>query len=118
MNQLDGPIRGPDTPRSIATLAHRTASMTTPALLGLSQTSSLTSMLIGTSPKVVPSRRMCAHLRSVSHGTKSLGPTWTSSSASGVSNWLVTAWVLEIFFDVSLSRSSMFLKSELPPKLS
>ena len=30
----------------------------------------------------------------------------------------VTDWVLEIFFDTSRSRSSMFMKSMLPPKLS
>jgi hypothetical protein len=36
----------------------------------------------------------------------------------GMSSWLVTAWVLEIFFDSSRSRSSMFWKSVLPPKLS
>ncbi len=43
--------------------------MTMPAELGESQTSSFSSTLIGTSPKPVPSRRMWAHLRSVSHGT-------------------------------------------------
>lgn len=59
----------PPTPRSSASLAHRTASITTPAELGLSQTSSFSSMDSGTSPKVVPSRRMCAHFRSVSQGT-------------------------------------------------
>ena len=32
--------------------------------------------------------------------------------------WLVTAWVFEIFFDSRRSRSSMFLKSMLPPTLS
>jgi hypothetical protein len=30
----------------------------------------------------------------------------------------VTDWVLEIFFDWSRLRSSMFMKSMLPPKLS
>ena len=43
--------------------------MITPALFGLSQTSSLSSALSGTSPKVVPSMRMWHHLRSLSHGT-------------------------------------------------
>ena len=43
--------------------------MMTPALFGLSQTSSLSSMFNGTSPKVVPSIRMWHHLRSLSHGT-------------------------------------------------
>ncbi len=36
-------------------------------------------------------------------------------------SWLmfeVTAWVLEIFLDSRRSRSSMFLKSMLPPTLS
>ena len=37
--------------------------MMTPALLGLSQTSSLSSALSGTSPNVVPSIRMWHHLR-------------------------------------------------------
>ena len=43
--------------------------MTMPAEFGESHTSSFSSMLMGTSPKPVPSSRMCAHLRSVSHGT-------------------------------------------------
>ena len=42
----------------MASFAHRTASMTTPALLGLSHTSSFSSALIGTFPNVVPSIRM------------------------------------------------------------
>ena len=52
-----------------ASLASRTASMTIPAELGESQTSSLSSTLSGTSPNDVPSMRMYAHLRSVSQGT-------------------------------------------------
>ena len=56
-------------PWSIASLAQRTASMTTPAEFGESHTSSFSSTFSGTSPNAVPSRRMCAHLRSVSHGT-------------------------------------------------
>ena len=35
-----------------------------------------------------------------------------------VGTWEVTDWVLEIFFDWSRLRSSMFMKSMLPPKLS
>ncbi len=42
---------------------------TTPAEFGLSQTSSFSSSESGTLPKVVPSMRICAHLRSVSHDT-------------------------------------------------
>ena len=61
---------------------------------------------------------MKANLRSVSQGTKSDGPTCTSSAGRGSPNWLVTAWVLEIFFDSSRSRSSMFWKSVLPPTFS
>jgi hypothetical protein len=38
------------------------------------------------------------------------------SKTSGTSSWLVTARVLDSFFDSSRSRSSMFLKSALPPK--
>ena len=42
----------------------------------------------------------------------------TSSAAMPLSIWLVTDWVFEIFFDSRRSRSSMFLKSMLPPTLS
>ena len=94
------------------------ASMTTPAELGLSHTSSFSSTFSGTSPKVVPSMRMWHHLRSANQGTWSDGPTCTSEPANSDSSWLVTAWVLEIFLDSSRSRSSMFRKSVLPPKLS
>ena len=52
-----------------ASFASRTASITMPAEFGESHTSSLSSMLSGTSPKDDPSMRMYAHLRSVSHGT-------------------------------------------------
>ena len=74
MKYADGPRMGPDNPRSFAILAHRIASMTTPAELGLSQTSSFNSTFSGTSPKLVPSSLMYAHLRSESQGTWSLGP--------------------------------------------
>jgi hypothetical protein len=40
-----------------------------PAEFGESHTSSFASSVSGTSPKASPSSRMCAHLRSVSHGT-------------------------------------------------
>ena len=43
---------------------------------------------------------------------------WTSWAAMPLSNCDVTAWVFEIFFDSRRSRSSMFLKSMLPPTLS
>ena len=56
-------------PWSSASLAQRTASITTPAEFGESQTSSFSSTFSGTSPKVVPSMRMWHHLRSFSHGT-------------------------------------------------
>ena len=56
-------------PRSLAIFAALIASMTMPAELGESQTSSLYSRLSGTSPKFRPSRRMNAHLRSSSHAT-------------------------------------------------
>ena len=92
--------------------------MTTPAELGLSHTSSLNSMLSGTSPNSRPSRRMYAHLRSLSQATWSDGPMWMSSGAMSKLSWLVTAFVLLIFFDSRRSRSSMFLKSMLPPTLS
>ena len=96
----------------------RTASITTPAELGESQTSSFRSTLIGTLPNSRPSMRMCAHLRSSSQGTWSDGPMWMSSALMPRRSWEVTDWVFEIFLDVRRSRSSMFMKSMLPPKLS
>ena len=48
-------MSGPLMPRSRASLTQRTASMTTPAELGESQTSILASNRRGTLPKVVPS---------------------------------------------------------------
>ena len=89
--------------------------MITPAEFGESHTSSFNSRFNGTSPKLRPSKRMYAHLRSSSHGTWSDGPMWTDSGAIPPSIWLVTAWVFESFFDSSRSRSNMFLKSMLPP---
>src|SRR5207245_7502237 len=67
MKYADGPSNGPPMPRSSATFAHRTASMITPAEFGESQTSSLSSTLRGTSPKLQPTRRMYAHCRSCGH---------------------------------------------------
>ena len=58
MKYDDGPTSVPVSPRSRPSFRQRTASMTTPALFGLSQTSSLSSALSGTSPNVVPSIRM------------------------------------------------------------
>ncbi len=51
-------MSAPPNPRSNASFAQRMASITTPAELGESQTSSFTSQLSGTLPKVVPSMRM------------------------------------------------------------
>ena len=67
-------------PWSSASLMQRTASITTPAEFGESQTSSFSSTFSGTSPKVRPSSRMYAHLRSLSHGTWSDGPMCTLSA--------------------------------------
>ena len=64
-----GPPSAPATPLFSASFASRTASITIPAEFGESQTSSFSSTFSGTSPKAVPSMRMYAHLRSVSHGT-------------------------------------------------
>ena len=69
ISQELGPKSEPLMPLSRASLQNRTASITMPALLGLSWTSSLSSMLRGTSPNDFPSRRMNAHLRSLSQGT-------------------------------------------------
>src|SRR5690606_34364792 len=115
MKYEEGARIGPPMPRSLAILAARTASMMIPAELGESQTSSLYSRLSGTSPKARPSRRTYAHLRSSSHGTWSEGPMCTAPALSSCGIWEVTDWVLEIFLDSRRSRSSMFLKSMLPP---
>ena len=90
----------------------------TPAELGESHTSSFISIVNGTSPKFRPSRRIIAHFRSWSHGTWSDGPMWMFSLLSGSSSCDWTDCVFETFFEVSRSRSSMFMKSMLPPKLS
>src|ERR687895_2859298 len=92
-----GAMRGPPTLRSSASLAHLTASMTTPAEFGESHTSSLSSMLMGISPNSRPSMRMYAHLRSLSHGTWSDGPMWMSSASMPFEICDVTDCVLEIF---------------------
>ena len=92
--------------------------MITPAEFGESQTSSFISIVSGTSPKLRPSSRICAHLRSSSHGTWSLGPMWMLSLSSGSSSCDCTDCVFEIFFETRRSRSSMFMKSMLPPKFS
>ena len=118
MKYADGPSSGPPMPRSLASLAQRSASMMTPAEFGESHTSSLSSRFSGTSPKLRPSSRMYAHLRSWSQATWSDGPMCTSSASMPLSSWLVTAWVFEIFLDSRRSRSSMFLKSMLPPTFS
>jgi len=65
----DGAISAPFRPWSSPSFAQRTASMTMPAELGESHTSSFISRLSGTSPNVVPSMRMWHHLRSFNHGT-------------------------------------------------
>src|SRR5664279_938066 len=57
MKYDDADSTGPPTPRSLAILAARTASMITPAEFGESHTSSLYSRLSGTSPNARPSRR-------------------------------------------------------------
>ena len=64
-----GPSSWPPMPWLSASLQQRTASITMPAEFGESHTSSLSSAVSGTSPNAWPSSRMCAHLRSVSHGT-------------------------------------------------
>ena len=64
----DGAISAPFSPWSSPSFAQRTASITMPAELGESHTSSFISRLSGTSPNVVPSIRMWHHLRSLSHG--------------------------------------------------
>src|SRR5215469_9242411 len=109
---------GPPMPRSLAIFAARTASMITPAEFGESQTSSLYSRFRGVSPNDRPSSLTYAHLRSSSHGTWSDGPMCTSALAISCGICEVTDWVLEIFLDWRRLRSSMFMKSMLPPKLS
>ena len=92
--------------------------MITPAEFGESQTSSLYSRFSGTSPNARPSSRTYAILRSSSHGTWSDGPMCTAARSISCGICEVTARVLEIFLDWSRLRSSMFMKSMLPPKLS
>jgi len=58
MKYAEGATIVPPRPRSSASRQQRMASMTTPALFGESHTSSFSSRLSGTSPKVVPSMRM------------------------------------------------------------
>src|SRR5512136_117342 len=58
MNMEHGATSDPLSPLSRPSLQHLMASMTMPAELGLSQTSSLHSRFSGTLPKVVPSMRM------------------------------------------------------------
>src|SRR5690242_16641874 len=111
-------VTGPPMPRSRAIFAARTASMMTPAELGESHTSSLYSRLSGTSPNERPSSLTYAIFLSSSHGTWSDGPMCTLARSISCGIWEVTAWVLEIFFDWSRLRSSMFMKSMLPPKFS
>ena len=69
LKYADGAMSAPFSPWSRPSLAQRTASMTMPAELGESQTSSFISRFSGTSPNVVPSMRIWHHLRSFSHGT-------------------------------------------------
>ena len=58
MKQAEGATSDPLRPLSRASLQHLIASMTIPAELGLSHTSSLSSRFRGSLPKVVPSMRM------------------------------------------------------------
>ena len=55
MKYADGPRMGPLSPLSLAILQHLIASITTPAELGLYQTSNFNYNFRGTSPKLVPS---------------------------------------------------------------
>src|SRR5699024_3007144 len=73
MKYDDADSTGPPMPRSLAIFAARSESMMMPAEFGESHTSSLYSMLMGASPKALPSSRTYAHLRSSSHCTKSEG---------------------------------------------
>ncbi len=83
MKYADAVSSGPAIFRSSAILQARTASMMIPAEFGESHTSSLRSTFSGTSPNALPSSRMCAHLRSASHGTWSDGPMWTLARSTG-----------------------------------
>jgi hypothetical protein len=109
---------GPPIPRSSAIFAARTASMITPALFGESQTSSLHLQVqrhvaecpgppVGRTPTCgrsshgdVVRRDRCARCRA---------GIWCDAPGD------VTAWVLDTFLDSRRSRSSMFMKSMLPP---
>src|ERR1044071_7480419 len=99
MKYDDADRLGPPMPRSRAIFAARIASMMMPAEFGESHTSSLSSALSGTSPNVLPSSRVYAHLRSSSHGTWSDGPMWTVPRSMSCGICDMTDWVFEIFFD-------------------
>lgn len=118
MKYAEAASTGPPSPRSLAIFAARSASMITPAEFGESQTSSFSSAFSGTSPNVRPSSRMYVHFRSSSHGTWSAGPMCTSWAFISCGIWEVTDWVFDSFLETSRERSSMFMKSMFPPKLS
>ena len=80
MKYADGPSSGPPMPRSRATLQQRTASMITPAELGESHTSSLSSTLSGHVAEVAALERGCRPTcgrRATARGRD--GPMCTSS---------------------------------------
>ena len=110
---------GPPMPRSRAIFAARTASMMTPAEFGESQTSSLSS---GVQRGVAEGAALQADVGPLAvveprHVVRR-ADVHVAPCAISCGICEVTDWVLEIFFDTRRLRSSMFMKSMLPPKLS
>ena len=113
---------GPPMPRSLAILAARTASMMMPARVGgvpdlelvlevqrdVTEGATLEAD-VGPLAVVEPRRRS---------RTGRCGRCGRRPCRQRPVRLEVTAWVLEIFLDSRRSRSSMFLKSMLPPTLS
>ena len=80
MKYADGPSNGPPMPRSWATLQQRRASMTTPGRVGRVPHLQLELDVEGHVAEVAALDADVRPLAPSSHGTWSLGPTWTSSS--------------------------------------
>ena len=108
-------------PRSLAILAARTASMMMPAEFGGSHTSSLYSRFSGTSPKAALQADVgplaVVEPRDVV-GRADVDVLVLDLAGQRAGQVGGDGWVLDTFLDSRRSRSSMFLKSMLPPTLS
>ena len=119
MKYDDADSIGPPMPRSLAIFAARTASMMTPAEFGESQTSSLYSRISGTSPNVAALEADERPLAVVEPGdVVGRADVHVARRRCRGCSCEVTDCVFEIFLDSRRSRSSMFMKSMLPPTFS